>query len=63
MFYVSTSVQYTRADGPDRETVRRDQDAEYQRACEVDEARQRLAGPVDEDAVRSTRLRHWLQSP
>jgi len=31
--------------------------------AEVDEARQRLAGPVDEDAVRSARLRHWLQSP
>ena len=50
-------------DASDRETVRRDQDAEYQRACDVDEARQRLAGPVDEDAVRSARLRHWLQSP
>ena len=38
-------------------------DSEYQRALEVDEARQGLAGPVDEEAVRSARLRRWLQSP
>lgn len=46
-----------------RAALRAEQDAEYQRAVEADEARQRLEGPVDEAAVRAARLRHWLQSP
>ena len=47
----------------ERVALRAEQDVEYQRAVEADEARQRLEGPVDEAAVRAARLRHWLQSP
>ena len=35
----------------ERVSLRAEQDAEYQRAVEADEARQRLEGPVDEAAV------------
>ena len=54
---------YTSDASVERVALRAEQDAEYQRAVEADEARQRLEGPVDEAAVRAARLRHWLQSP
>ena len=47
----------------DRAALRAAQDEEYQRALAADEARQRLQEPVDQEAVRAARLRHWLQSP
>ena len=46
----------------DRDALREAQDEEYQRALAADEARQRLQEPVDHEAVRAARLRHWLQS-
>ena len=46
----------------DRDALREAQDEEYRRALAADEARQRLQEPVDHEAVRAARLRHWLQS-
>ena len=53
------------AEGPqveDRDALREAQDEEYRRALAADEAQQRLQEPVDHEAVRAARLRHWLQS-
>ena len=46
----------------DRDALREAQDEEYRRALAADEAQQRLQEPVDHEAVRAARLRHWLQS-